>query len=125
MWMESWNTLYPNDKLYCNAADAEGYFVGTELEPTSISIDSTIMKEYDGYDNTLFYPHQSAYNSCWAYWLASPSAYNAGDVLHVYCNGSVSRNYYNNSVHGVRVLVCLKSDISGTLNGEVWELDAN
>ena len=47
-----------------------------------------------------------------AYWLASPSAYDASFVMSVYYNGGVNGTNYNINRRGFRPLVCLKSDVT-------------
>ena len=73
----------------------------------------------EGYTNKLYYPHTSDYNSCYGYWLASPSALGSVHVLYVYCNGYVNRNGYNYSTLGVRPVVSLNSGV--TVNAEEVE----
>ena len=113
MWMDSWNKRYPSDKLYCNNTDTNGYYVGTSSSPTSTSV-STSGKE--GYKSKLYYPHTSRYNSCYGYWLASPSARDSNIVLGVGYGGYVNRGYYSASGFCVRPVVSLNSGI--TVNAE-------
>ena len=47
-----------------------------------------------------------------AYWLASPSAIDANDVMSVYSNGDVCNDTYYYNYIGFRPLVCLKSDVT-------------
>ena len=120
MWMDSWNTRYPNssDRIYRKASTSTshpGYYVGTGENPSSYYIDSSVMNKKEGYKNKLYYPHTSSYG----YWLASPSANNSNNVLNVNYNGNVNNNNYNNSNLGVRPVVSLNSGI--TVNAEEVE----
>ena len=125
MWMDSWNTRYPNssDKIYRKAStnnSYSGYYVGTSSNPTSYNFSN---RGKEGYKNKLYYPYTSTYNGANGYWLASPSAGNGdANVLYVYCNGYVSNGRYDNtygSNMGVRPVVSLNSGI--TVNAEEVE----
>ena len=127
MWMDSWNTRYTNnsDQIYRKASTSTsypGYYVGTSEDPTgSYYIDNSVMNKKEGYNNKLYYPHTSSFNSCNGYWLASPSAYGSSDVLNVnyggrvlfvYCGGGVSYNGCDTGYLGVRPVVSLNSGIT-------------
>ena len=129
MWMSSWNEIYPTDKLYCNNANENGYYVGTTDTPTGYYID---LSGKTGYGNTLFYPHQTYDNldgtdagDCNGYWLASPSAGIAGNVLYVSYHGRVNANSYDDDGLAVRPVVSLKSGILGSKDGTAWVLGTN
>ena len=124
MWMDSWNTRYPNssDQIYRKAGTSTsypGYHVGTGENPSSYYIESSVMNKKEGYKNKLYYPHTSVYNSCNGYWLASPSADRGNYVLYVNRNGLVSNYNYSSSYLGVRPVVSLNSGI--TVNAEEVE----
>ena len=74
MWMDSWNKIYPSDKLYCNKTNNYGYYIGTSSSPTSYYID---MRTKWGYNNKLYYPHNSEVSDgeyeCLRYWISSPN----------------------------------------------------
>ena len=115
MFVASWNEKYPSDKIYCNNDSATGYYVGTTTNPTSTYIDSSVMNQKEGYNNTLYYPYTSATSdSCYGYWLASPSAGNTSSVMYVLCNGNVDYSYYYYTYYGVRPVVSLSSGVKGT-----------
>ena len=119
MWMDSWNTRYPGDKVYRRASTSTsnpGYYVGTSQDPTTTSTNSSVMSAKEGYNNKLYYPHTSSYNGTNGYWLASPSANSSGAVLRVYYDGHVDYNGFNDSSLGVRPVVSLNSGI--TVNAE-------
>ena len=119
MWMDSWNARYPRDKVYRKAStdtSYPGYYVGTSQDPTTKSIDSSVMSAKEGYNNKLYYPHTSSYNGTNGYWLASPSAGDSNAVLYVDYSGNVSYGSYTSSHLGVRPVVSLNSGI--TVNAE-------
>ena len=119
MWMDSWNTRYPRDKVYRKAStdtSYPGYYVGTSQDPTTTSIDYSVMSAKEGYNNKLYYPHTSSYNGTNGYWLASPAAGNSNCVLVVSYNGLVDYGGYDYSLLGVRPVVSLNSGI--TVNAE-------
>ncbi len=122
MWMDSWNKLCdkkynkPSDKLYCNNTNSTGYYVGTSSNPSTYYIDSSVMNQKEGYKNsTLYYPHHESIsdgdNSCYYYWLASPSANSGYYVLYVACSGDVGYSDYNYTGVGARPVVSLNSGI--------------
>ena len=107
MYIASWNakgytTLYTN-------TNTNGYYVGTSANPETTYVD---MSNTAGYADTLYYPHQSDYSNCYAYWLAAPSARDANAIMGVYYHGNVYGNYYYNNYIGVRPLVSLKSGVT-------------
>ena len=121
MWMDSWNTRYPNssDQIYRKASTSTsypGYYVGTGENPSSYNMS---LSGKEGYKNKLYYPHTSGYNSCNGYWLASPSAYGSDYVLRVSYGGGVYYLNYNYSDGGLRPVVSLNSGI--TVNAEEVE----
>ena len=115
MWMDSWYKRYPNDRLYCNNTNSNGYYVGTSSKPTSIKIESSVMSAKDGYNNSLYYPHHESvsdgYKSCTYYWLASPSALSGNYVLYVYYGGGVNNSLCSDTTLGLRPVVSLNSGI--------------
>ena len=118
MYTASWNKKYADNKLYTNT-NSTGYYVGTSETPTTYSVD---MSSTPGYSDALYYPHASVYNSCYGYWLASPSAHYRKYEVMVYDGGGVSGFDFNYSYYGVRPLVHLKSDIKLKSHGKDFVL---
>ena len=84
---------------------------------TGYQIRETSSDSWSNYVNSMLKTSDSLYvitkqTDALAYWLASPSACNADDVMVVYCDGIVSADDYNYSRNGFRPLVCLKSDVT-------------
>ena len=114
IWVDSWNTVYPDDKLY-TAKQTDmydtigwGFYIGANENPMSTYI-SLLNK--DGYNNPLYYPHKRGYSNCYGYWIASPSADGTSSVMIVHCSGYVAYYSYNDYSDSARPLVCLPSNI--------------
>ena len=77
-----------------------------------------------GYTDPLYYPHKSAVDNCYGYWLASPSASSTNNVMFVNCGGGVDIGSFYYADSGVRPVVCLPSDITATWNETdgVWNI---
>lgn len=115
MWMDSWNKRYPNDKLYCNNTNADGYYVGTSSSPSDYNISSSVMRAKDGYNNSLYYPHHEKVSDgdkgCYSYLLASPSATGSHYALGVAYTGQVSTETCDDTELNLRPVVSLNSGI--------------
>ena len=115
MWMDSWNKRYPNDKLYCNNTNADGYYVGTSSSPSDYNISSSVMRAKDGYNNSLYYPHHEKVSDgdkgCYSYLLASPSATGSHYALGVAYTGQVSTGTCDDTELNLRPVVSLNSGI--------------
>ncbi len=113
LWMESWNARYPNQKVYCDTADENGYYVGTNSKPSSTDFNLNLNqnKLYFGKDGTIDGNQYVSY-----YWLAAPAAGVSTALYYVNCNGSVDCAYCAYSVVGLRPVVCLGPEI--TVNAE-------
>ena len=134
MWIESWNDMYPSDKLQYSPTDTSqtsegyGYMVGLYGGTLSRNISDTVMKEKDGYSNTLYYPYPSAGSDvkCKGYWLASPSSNYGSQILCIKCNGKVDYDiYYRSNYWGLRPVVALKSGVTLTANTTNTGIDYN
>ena len=126
-WKDSWNANYTSDTLYTRLIEtadidnsnfyAEGYGIGESEPVTSTWVD---LSGKTGYSNTLYYPHKSASNYCYGYWLASPSALDTGLVMYVGYYGDVGDTSYDSGSFGVRPAVYLPSNIQLDTSGAVW-----
>lgn len=116
MWMASWNQKYIDTLAF--DANATGYQVGLTADSLSNYISSSNMQGKAGFNDTLYYPHGNtsgtAWNSCFGYWLASPSAGSTNRVMRVFYFGDVDGNGYNYGIYGVRPVVSLSSGVKGT-----------
>ena len=117
LWMDSWNARYPEQKVYCDSANENGYYVGTSSGSATMYIG--LNKNENKRGELYFANNFSALtdgtdenNTVDYYWLASPSAYHSTCVLLVTYNGIVSYNHYGSTFGGVRPVVCLQSNIS-------------
>ena len=141
MWVKSWNKMHGASsddartegasalELYY-ASNATGYFLGTSENPDTIASIYTGEGYYacqtgtTGYTDPLYYPHTSAVDNCYGYWLASPSAWPPNRAMCVFYDGDVHYNSFDTNCFGVRPVVCLPSDITATWNetDEVWNI---
>lgn len=120
LWIDSWNKVYPDDKLYTayqnNMSDGyNGNYVGTSPNPTSWYIDSSVMNKKAGYSNRLYYPDTGAdftiMEGAREYWLASPSAIFSPNVMSVHCYGTIQTHSYDYTYCAFRPIVCLPSSV--------------
>ena len=118
LWMDSWNARYPEQKVYCDSANANGYYVGRSSGSTTekISLNKNENNGGELYFSNNFSALTDGNNTVDYYWLASPSAYSSNYLLYVYYSGGVNGNTcnYDYGVYygGVRPVVCLQSNIS-------------
>ena len=111
MLMKSYSQKY-GVNYQARAKDAVGYEISKDGGANWATYYSGMLKTED----SLYVISSTAKAN--AMWVASPSAYSAGYVMHVYCNGSVSSSYYNIDSIGFRPLVSLKSDIQLQKNAD-------
>ena len=84
---------------------------------TGYQIRKTSKDTWANYVSSMLTTNDSLYvitsqTNALAYWLASPSAYDAGNVMNVNYYGSVDNNYCNYNYYGFRPLVCLQSNVT-------------
>ena len=106
MFVESWNQIYSNQKIYCNNTSETGYYCGTNNEPTSIN---TNLSNKSGYSNSLYFPYTTETSSCDGYWLSSPSGTNDSCILRVTAStGYIGHNHYTKNNLSIRPVVRIK-----------------
>ncbi len=130
MFCKSWNTQYSNQKLYFGVND-KGYMIGKSI--ISLSGEDLIIADYEGFSNTLYFPHNNstnmgAWNDCYGFRMSSPSMLGNYSMWRTRLNGMIA--YYvsfSSSGNGVRPVVMLKStllaekhDVDG-----IWEIKGN
>ena len=103
LWVNSWNTSYPNDRLY-TSTNEQGYYIGFSENPTT---DIVSLDDKEGYSNTLYYPYQAEEERCKGYWLASPSAARSDSSMHIYYNSEIGHKTYYTSFHAFRPVIRL------------------
>ncbi len=69
--------------------------------------------------NSLYVPHTSTYNEVNGYWFASINTNISTRLWNVNYNGGMSGNDYNSKSTAIRPVVCLPSDITGTVGDTV------
>ena len=118
LWMDSWNARYPGQEVYCDSANANGYYVRTSSGSSTISI--SLNKNENNGGELYFANNYSALtdgnNTVDYYRLASPCAEESYILLDVRYYGSVYSSSYAGNCGGLRPVVCLGSGI--TVNAE-------
>lgn len=128
----AWNSLIPST-LITSGAIVRGAVTGEILmasynakhgtslnyteQPTLYS-DPTNSSGID----SLYMPHTSTNEDCYAYWLASPYAFASNRVWRVSCRGYVYSSRYDNTLRGVCPVVSLPSNIQVTNNNGIWSI---
>ena len=118
LWMDSWNARYPGQEVYCDSANANGYYVRTSSgsATNNIKLNKNQSKGGELYFANNYSELTDGNKNVYYYWLASPSAYDGSHdnnyMLNVYYDGRVSYNGYYDICSGVRPVVCLQSNIS-------------
>ena len=84
---------------------------------TGYQIRKTSKDTWANYVSSMLTTNDSLYvitsqTNALAYWLASPSAYDADNVMYVNCGGYVDNYYSYYSNYGFRPLVCLQSNVT-------------
>ena len=106
MWISSWNSLYPDDILFCDHTNGFGYYVNTEAGSLLYEIPKNTMKTKDGYMNNLYYPFREQPSSTGVdganYLLASPSSKDDSYLMAIWSDGAVG--YTNGWDNGLRTL---------------------
>ena len=112
LWKDSWNARYPGQEVYCDYANANGYYISIISGSTTENISLNQNKDNGGelyFVNNLTDGNQTVDY----YWIASPSAHRDRNRLYsVYYYGAVYNNDYTSLCAGGRPVVCLQSNIS-------------
>ena len=114
LWMNSWNLRYPDQKVYCDSANANGYNVRTSTGSATAAISVNQNKNNGGdlYFANNYKALKDGNNSIVFYWIASPSASFSDYMLGANSNGSIHYYDYPNVYAGLRPVVCLGSGIT-------------
>ena len=97
LWMDSWNARYPEKKVYCDSANANGYNVRTSTgsATTSISLNQNKNKGGELYFANNFSSLKDGNNNVIYYWIASPSSFTTATLLGVNCGGRLEYCAYS------------------------------
>lgn len=115
LWVQSWNNRYksPSDKLYYNASNEYGYYIGFTSEPKGGStMGQQSAKTEDG--GELYFPKEFADGnySVDRYWIASPAAAGNSEIFIAVSNGIIGSDPCVWGDEGLRPVVCLKSKVT-------------
>ena len=112
MYTASWNSLYPEEKLYCDRTSNLGYYLGVTSIPNTFSVNGDVMRQKEGFNNTLFYPYPDLEYSEGAtfYRLAASSGHSDQYyIIGVGNTGYIGTLTLDNKRGAFRPLVRLKS----------------
>ena len=70
----------------------------------------------------LYVPYKKAFENCYAYWLTTPYQTSNDNMWLVTYSGCKDIEKYNYTYYSVRPLICLPSNVTGTI-GETVEID--
>ena len=123
MFVESWNKRYPSDKIYCNNTNEYGYCIGTTSDATTYYI---TLSSKEGYNNTIYFPRHEGIDlgngdTCYAYWLASPSCHSFGSMMRVMPNGMVNVDGFSIQAYAARPLIRLKDTTTLTTGTDGYD----
>ena len=127
MWFESWNNLYPSEKLYYN--NENGYRVGTSEPANHYDLLSSEIKSKAGYNNNLYYPQKDLVTEipgmlvqCQGYFLAASYEGNTDYLYYVDYSGKISCSDTGNPsslTTCLRPVVALNSGITVNVEEEL------
>ena len=99
LWVDSWNTLYPDITLYIGTYEYQGveeYSIGKTENPSQTN--NQYLGFADGSKNPLYFPYRKTEESCSGYWFASPSAANKDYIMLTFANSDMNyRHFYYGS----------------------------
>ena len=115
MWIDSWNSRYPKDKVYRRADVKNGYCIGKSSNPQlNDRLEAKEMTRKEGYNNKLYYLHTgtNGWNGTSGYWVASPHADSARTLFFVSSNGAVTTYDYSSGAVSARPVVSLNTGVT-------------
>ena len=115
MLFKSYNQKHPGKKYEAKATSKAGYQIRTNDGDWVYDL----LNALNTNDTLYVLPSSKGAN---AMCMASPSAYDANDVMSVRYDGRVDYYYYNRPYLGFRPLVCLKSGIKLQESGNGFEI---
>ena len=109
LWIDSWNARYPDQEVYCDSANKNGYFVGKSSGSVAMGIS---LNQNNGEELYFLNFLTDGNETVDYYWLASPSAFGSSDILYVHHYREIKYNSSTCYNGGLRPVVCLQSNIS-------------
>ena len=121
LWMDSWNARYPNQTVYCDSANENGYYLRTSSDsPTpGIKVNQNINNGGELYFANNCKGLKDGDDSAVTYWIASPSAYANYALNLINYNGSISYYTYSCLGTGIRPVVALKTGTKLNLKNNI------
>ena len=114
LWMDSWNTRYPGQEVYCNTANDNGYYIRTStiLETDFIRLNSNKDNGGELYFANNYSRLIDGNRSIDYYYLASSSSAGENNLITIGCTGKITNAVYYYTMCALRPVVCLQSNIS-------------
>ena len=109
LWMDSWNARYPDQEVYCDSANKNGYFVGKSSGSVAMGIS---LNQNNGEELYFLNCLTDGNETVYYYWLASPSANGSSDILYAHHYRDIKYSSCTAYNGGLRPVVCLQSNIS-------------
>ena len=109
LWMDSWNARYPDQEVYCDSANKNGYFVGKSSGSVAMGIS---LNQNNGEELYFLNFLTDGKETVDYYWLASPSANGSSDILYAHHYRDIKYSSCTAYNGGLRPVVCLQSNIS-------------
>lgn len=131
MWMESWNVVYPRERLECRKKTSDESF-GYEIFGSNPGNWGNMISLINGVfnKNRLFFSQTSRVDdpisefSCWGYFMASPLSLRSNGFVVVHATGTLGDDTYNSSNYCLRPIICLPTSILGEKDSSgKWTLD--
>ena len=123
-WVQSWNAS-GYTKLYTaktvTSDGLEGYYIGVADNPQSTT--QSLKTDTNGYNDTLYFTHKSAFENAKYYWLTAPSATNTNFVFRIVCLGEINCYQYSYFSASIRPCVYIPSDVDLTKGSDgIWRI---
>ena len=119
MFIESWNQV-EDRKIYYNATNDTGYYVGDTSKPEDFDISVFNKPEIEEGKGNNFYLVNKELN--YGYWLIAPSAKGEEWMLAVDKYGLDVEDSWSPG-NGLRPVVCLNANVNGKFENEIWTLN--
>ena len=113
MFVASWNEK-GYETLYCNNSNSNGYYIGTNDNPTGFAVN---LSSYE--DDLYFIETKDNVN---AYWIASPTYTGDDHIACIFSDHVVYYQYYERQNIGIRPVICLPENAMANKVEDIWNL---
>jgi len=103
----------PTNRMFVNSWNSN-----SAVSSTTLTVENEFRKLTDS--SKLYFPFTTNQSGCFGYWLCSVNSENTTSVWLADCGGNVFKDYnFDNPYYGVRPVVCLPTQITGTIGSSV------